>query len=60
MLFEFRVYFKGVVYPSRYGFVASDFNSADDQLRSQLSHDTENGTLYKVERVVFIEPNCVI
>lgn len=55
MLFEFRVYFKGVVYPSCYGFVAPDFNSADDQLRAQLSYDTDDGDLYKVERVVFID-----
>ena len=60
MLFEFRVYFKGVVYPSRYGFVTNDFNAADDQLRNQLAYDTENGNLYTVERVVFIEPECVI
>lgn len=60
MLFEFRVYFKGVIYPSRYGFVASDFNVADEMLRNQLAYDTENGALYTVERVVFIEPEGLI
>lgn len=54
MLFEFRVYWKGVVWPTRYGFVADDFNSADDQLRNQIKEDSFEDA-YVVERIDFIE-----
>ena len=53
-LFEFRVYWKNVVWPTRYGFMAEDFNMADEMFINQIKIDSDDGT-FKVERVVFIE-----
>lgn len=55
MLFQFRVYAKNVVWPTTYGFVASDFNEADAMLMKQLKEDGM-GDYWNLERVVFIEP----
>ena len=41
-LFEFRVYWKNVVWPTRYGFMAEDFNTADEMLINQIKIDAKN------------------
>lgn len=53
MLFEFRVYAKNVVWPTRYGIVADDFDSADQQLLAQLRADGRDDW-WTLERIEFI------
>lgn len=53
MLFEFRVYAKNVVWPTHYGIVADDFNSADELLRLKLKEDGRDDW-WTLERIEFI------
>ena len=53
MLYEFRVYWKNIMFPCHYGFSADDLNDANKQLKMRLEKDSDNGT-FKVERIEFI------